>query len=503
MNLTTKIAWRNVWKHKSKSLIIGVILFLGAFLMTIGNAIVSGMEKGLEKNLKGSFTGDVVIIPNKEEKDAIFADFTGTVRELIPNYFEVEKLLKSNVNVDKSIGIAFGMNFLLSSDADMIPMGIMGININDFINFYGDQYQIIEGRMPLENEAGIIIGNLGRKYILNSGDYWIKAKNTPLNKETLSDEAKEFGDNLNTKDELVIMGGGRDGSSLDIIVPVTGIYKLKALDKLMGDNLILDINSYRSANGMITGEDKIELSEEKEATLNDGFDFNDELFAESEEEELIESLEDIFKEQNTVVHSKKELDSGAYNVLAIKLKEGVKEEKFIKEINELFRESNLDVRAISWSDSLGFAGKIALFIKIALNIFIWFIFFVAIIVIMNTLSMTAMERTSEIGMMRAVGAQKSFLRNMFVKETAYLSLFFGGIGILSGILLIIILKFAKIETSNEFLQLAYGGDYLNPIIKLQDILIGIVELFLVTIFSLLYPIKLVAKITPLDAISRD
>jgi len=111
MNLSTKIAWRNVWRHKSKSLIIGVILFLGAFLMTLGNAIFAGMERGLEKNLKGSFTGDIIIIPNKEESDAIFADISGTARELIPNYFEVEKVIKENSNVDKTIGIAFGMNF--------------------------------------------------------------------------------------------------------------------------------------------------------------------------------------------------------------------------------------------------------------------------------------------------------------------------------------------------------------------------------------------------------
>ena len=139
----------------------------------------------------------------------------------------------------------------------------------------------------------------------------------------------------------------------------------------------------------------------------------------------------------------------------------------------------------------------------SLIIFVSFIFFVAIIVIMNTLSMTAMERVSEIGMMRAVGGQKSFLRSMFVKETAYLSFFFGGIGIIAGIVLSLVLQALKLETQNEFLQLAYGGDYLNPIIRIGDLLLGIVQLGIVTLLSLLYPIKLVGKITPLDAISRD
>ena len=38
---------------------------------------------------------------------------------------------------------------------------------------------------------------------------------------------------------------------------------------------------------------------------------------------------------------------------------------------------------------------------------------------------------------------------------------------------------------------------------LNDLLIGFFELFFVTISSLLYPIRLLGKITALDAISRD
>ena len=53
----------------------------------------------------------------------------------------------------------------------------------------------------------------------------------------------------------------------------------------------------------------------------------------------------------------------------------------------------------------------------------------AIIIIVNTLSMAAIERTSEIGMMRAVGARKGFIRLMFLGETAALSAIFGGAGI--------------------------------------------------------------------------
>jgi ABC-type antimicrobial peptide transport system permease subunit len=145
----------------------------------------------------------------------------------------------------------------------------------------------------------------------------------------------------------------------------------------------------------------------------------------------------------------------------------------------------------------------AMMIKGALNLFIMFIFFVAIIVIMNTLSMAALERISEIGMMRAIGARKGFLREMFVYETGLLSFFFGGLGIIVGMIIIYILKTAGISTTNEILQLVYGGDKLNPLFTIGDLILGIVELGIVTGLAVLYPLKVVGKITPLDAITRE
>ena len=44
--LILKIAWRSLLRHKAKSIIIGAILFLGAFIMTLGDATTIGMRRG-------------------------------------------------------------------------------------------------------------------------------------------------------------------------------------------------------------------------------------------------------------------------------------------------------------------------------------------------------------------------------------------------------------------------------------------------------------------------
>jgi ABC-type antimicrobial peptide transport system permease subunit len=135
--------------------------------------------------------------------------------------------------------------------------------------------------------------------------------------------------------------------------------------------------------------------------------------------------------------------------------------------------------------------------------FVMLIFFVAIIIIMNTLSMAALERVSEIGMMRAVGAQKSFIARMFFAETAVISFIFGGAGIVIGIIVVFILNLLHITTDNQILELLFGGNVFRPTLGIGDIVIGVIELSLVTVLATLYPLKVARRITPLDAITRD
>ncbi len=172
-------------------------------------------------------------------------------------------------------------------------------------------------------------------------------------------------------------------------------------------------------------------------------------------------------------------------------------------LNKIFTEKNLGVRAITWKKAMGTIGSMAVLIKSALFTFVMFLFFVAIIIIVNTLSMAALERTSEIGMMRAVGARKSFIRMMFLGETCMLSFVFGGAGILCGMIAVKIISLLHFTSNNDMVQLLFGGDTFHPLLTVSDTVLAIIQLSLVTIIAVLYPIKVASNITPLDAISRD
>ena len=142
-------------------------------------------------------------------------------------------------------------------------------------------------------------------------------------------------------------------------------------------------------------------------------------------------------------------------------------------------------------------------LQIIIMVFVVLLFFVAIIIIMNTLSMTAMERTEEFGMMRAVGAQKSFITRMFLAETFSLSFIFGGFGIFLGIIVTWIIRPMNITSGgNEIFELLYGGEIFQPLLGGMGLINAIISLGIVPVCAVILPVLVARKITPLDAINR-
>jgi putative ABC transport system permease protein len=138
--------------------------------------------------------------------------------------------------------------------------------------------------------------------------------------------------------------------------------------------------------------------------------------------------------------------------------------------------------------------------KLAFNILILIIAVVAIIIIMITLVISITERISEIGTMRALGAQKGFVRLMILSETIMISAVFGLIGIILGSLILFILGATGISAPNMFFEMIFGGKVLYPVISMGTILQSLFIIFLIGIISSLYPVAVALKIQPVTAI---
>ncbi|MGA1826443.1 MAG: ABC transporter permease [bacterium] len=517
MGLLVKIAWRNILRHKGKSIIIGVILFLGSLIMTFGNGVISGMEKGLEQNIINGFTGDIVIISDRQESDNVLFTLMGKAIEPINNFIDIKAVLETEDYVEKFLPAGRNMAMILNEEGGAPGFAfLIGVDYAKYREMFPENMIPIEGRLLDKDERGALIPTGARKQFYDYTGLWFIPVGQEFNKENFTKETKEEIDTstsevqgLKIKDSIVFLGYNEKNTTMDIRLDVKGIVKFKALDTIFGHFNIVDIESYRECQGYFPAALKaIELPAEKKKFLEMDNENLDDLFAEGSIFEVatgndFEETINVTPQDWTRGGQGVDKEAGTYNVIFVKLSDGMSIHDGLGKINSMLKDKNLGVRAVSWKRAFGLIGSMATIIKGALFGFVMLLFVVAIIIIINTLTMTALERTSEIGMMRAIGARKSFISSMFLSETAILAFIFGGIGILVGIMAVHIVPLFNITSANDMVQLLFGGDKFFPVLSLPSIMLTIFQLLLVTVIAVIYPVKVARGITPLDAIVRD
>ncbi len=513
MNLIIKISWRNIMRHKGKSIVIGVILFLGALLMTIGNGVISGMDRGMQKNIVEGFTGDALIISEKQESDDVLMEMMGKAVAPIENFKQIDSALAKLQYIKKRLPV--GKNFAMALNSEgAIADGVfvLGVDFRQYRDFFGDNLKLIEGRFPEKiNEPFALIPTGWRKQY---GEYYsviLTPEDCKPDTSTLGKEILERINDMQIHHDIVYMGMNTENTTTDIRVPVNAIVKYLSLNTIWGMFPILDIESYRECQGYFSAKDKVaDIKKEDELLLSASSESIDDMFSGVDMFETKDKGRDaVTLTEGSLASVKQEreedidLNDGTFNMILLRFADKANLEQTVKILNKDLSELNLGVRAITWKKAAGIIGSMAVLIKTSLFVFVMFLFFVAIIIIVNTLSMAALERTSEIGMMRAVGARKSFIRMMFLGETAVLSAVFGGAGIVLGIIIVNVVAAFNISTNNDMVQLLFGGDTFRPFLSLLDIGLALIQLVIVTLIAVIYPICIASNIRPLDAISRE
>jgi ABC-type lipoprotein release transport system permease subunit len=505
MALIARIAWRNIQRHKGKSLVIGLILFLGALIMTVGNGVVSGMERGLREGIINRFTGHIVVISDKQEQDNVIFTPLGKDVQVIAGYEKIKHILQTSDYIHKFLPVGKGMTLIVNENGDVSYGLVLGVNFEEYQKMFMNNVKLVEGAFLGKDDRGILITSGNRKRFYDELDFWLMPEGAKLNDKNLTDEAVKLKDSLDVKNDIVLMGSSMENTTMDLRLKVKGVVKYEYLDDYWKNFNIIDIESFREAFQYVTASDAaVNIPKEKRKLLEaENLDslFEDTVVTKAGAREKKYEISELIGKK--AARKKSGIDSGAYNLIFVKLKKGESIERSLRKLNHAFKAAGAEVRAVPWGNAVGQLADMATIMRGATIGFVMLIFFVAVIIIMNTLSMTALERVSEIGMMRAVGAQKSFISGMFLGETAIISFVFGGAGIMAGGICIFILNLLHITTENNILELLFGGNVLRPTLGFLDIMIGIIELALVTIIAAAYPLRVARRITPLDAVTRD
>lgn len=127
------------------------------------------------------------------------------------------------------------------------------------------------------------------------------------------------------------------------------------------------------------------------------------------------------------------------------------------------------------------------------------VLFVAALGVINTMTMAIYERTRSIGIMKALGASKRTIRNLFLAESAAIGLIGGIMGALFGVINTSILVFV----GNIFLK-----ENEMPQINLWDSMAGIVLgtivfSIVVALLSGIYPAGKASKLDPIESLRHE
>ncbi|MHB8102694.1 MAG: ABC transporter permease [Methanosarcina sp.] len=133
------------------------------------------------------------------------------------------------------------------------------------------------------------------------------------------------------------------------------------------------------------------------------------------------------------------------------------------------------------------------------NVVLGLIVVIASFGVVSTLNLSVIGATSQIGMLRAMGATVSSIRTIFILQSGILGMLGALVGTLTGIAISLAIGQYELPAASSEL---YGGITTIPIIvRAGDILVIIIAVFLLNLIAGIYPAQQAAKLDPVKAIS--
>ena len=489
MPVLIKIAIRNLREHKSKTLIVGIIIAIGIMVMLLGNSLMETSARGVQRSFIDNYTGHVMISGKSEGTVSLFGNqgpSTGNEEiPRIPSYETVYEHVRSLPEVRGTVSQVSGFG-LFSFEEKGNQFGILfGIEPDSYASMFPDSITITEGRYLQPAEEGIL-----------------------LSESKIEEIEEDIGIRLGPGDSILVSGIGPMGFRIREL-PVRGVFRFEQDVEGLSQINFIDVQSLRALLGMVVASaSRMDLAAEQTVFLDiedpEADLFEDPVLVSPEaagdfsEEDLLQLLG-----QRQEGSYAAQIDSGAWHFILLKLEDERQVEPVIAGLNRWFAAEGIEAQAADWKAASGGFGSLADTLQIVFNVLILIIAVVAVIIIMNTLVISVIERTGEIGTMRALGAQRRTVRRMFVFETLSISIVFGLIGVAVGALIIGVLNLTGVPAPNPFFEILFGGPVLHPALPVSSLLYALAIMVAIGLVASLYPVAVALRIQPVQAIRTE
>lgn len=184
---------------------------------------------------------------------------------------------------------------------------------------------------------------------------------------------------------------------------------------------------------------------------------------------------------------------------ALRLKDPGELEATAKRLTEAFKQAGFDIKIIDWQQASGIIGQLVNIIGLALVFALSIILVVAFVIINNSIIVGTLSRTREIGTMRAIGVQRSFVVALFLAETGVTGIIGATFGTIAAIAALALAHQRGIPAPNNIVTLLFSGPRLYP--SFHWVIIGSIPLGITLLATLtsIYAARHAAWIQPAEA----
>lgn len=480
-----KIAFRNICRNTRKTILLGTLIALGMAFLFFANAVFESADQGVRTSFVGSLTGDVVMASESETPFSLFGNEIPVIDDYevipsIPGYADISEAFTT-------------LNYAQAYTP--VVSGAAGVEIGDYRGTSAVFGIVPESYFSVCQDIEIASGNPAD--IAEGGIFLCQ----PI-KEAAEKKLKrplEIGEevklSLYSDGSFKIRKGKYAGchSYINQTAPFDAII-------LADPTIVRGLIDYTAGNLVAGGENK---AEEEDAF--DDFDM-DTLFAEAEDTEKDQGEEFSLDKIETILADTTERDalsqvsSSAWSFVLFKAKEG-QDNLLKKELTALAKDEHWNVEIKGWRKGAGLSAQMVFALKAAFNVGILFIIIGAVLVIVNALVISVLERSYEIGTMRGIGAGKPFISALFIAESMMLTLAAATVGIIIGAIAAACFS-GGIALHNDLLITMFGGDVLRPVVTFKNIMLHFAGAALVGALSWIYPVSLAVKIQPVTIMGR-
>lgn len=475
------ISLRNIIRNLDRNIPVLIALFASFMLLIVGNSIIYFISGSFRQLYTESLTADLSI--SKQGEDfSLFGNSTLIVGDflpppIIPDIEEIiDTLNESNVVNNWAGMLTLPTNIKAGTSSEIFIA--FGVDFESYLELFPG-IQLHSGSWP--------DGNGDLAYTMLQQHQYEALGEPPLGSRLLLTST--------------------NGQSFTIRETVfSGIYTYPVPDSAMGQIFLTDANIVRALAGYISvQQDQQTISSKQQLLVESSID---DLFSAPQQDvpsgDLAEDVLQLSDIEGLLSVTPERTASrafikGAWNFLLIDSGPEYSFQQTVTELRKLGLTDNY--RLLDWRSTAGGNVLIAFFLQVLINAGMGLILIAASLIIINSVSLSLLERRREIGTMRAVGTTKIKLLVLISVEICCMILPIVLLGVFAGALCINIINQLSITTENSYINLLLGGNALQGVIDLPLLFWHMGLGILLIVFCIPYPLSRVLKIQPAQAMA--